>query len=375
MVAPGEPAFSDFQSSNLLGIQHQILGLARALTRRDHEAYIVRMWHVGSSAHEAMDGLTLVNLPSGPSPHGLFRRFAAMAVFSLRARECVKTIRPDALILTELVTSLFLATLPIRKIYVTHNRVSGLGWGDNPIREAAKRLVERFVFANCSTIVALNSAILRNLNRRGYNAVEIPNAVEMDQYPDSAMEGAYILFSGRLEKIKGLHFLVRAYTGIEGQLRGRFRLVLAGYGPEEARLKKEALNLGIGDKVDFRDWQTFSEFVKNMASCAVFVLPSLSESFPVTLVEAMACGKTVIASNIPGPSDIIQHGRNGMLFEAGDVRALTGLLESVLREQRLRIELGANARRTVKEGFTFDRIVVMYENALAGTGDNARNTE
>ena len=92
----------------------------------------------------------------------------------------------------------------------------------------------------------------------------------------------------------------------------------------------------------------------------------MSESFPVTLVEAMACGRTVIVTDIPGPRDIVQHGLNGMLFRAADVDTLTALLNKTLKDENLRRDLGASARRTVETSLTFERIVKIYEAALVG---------
>jgi glycosyltransferase involved in cell wall biosynthesis len=125
-----------------------------------------------------------------------------------------------------------------------------------------------------------------------------------------------------------------------------------------------ALELGVGHDVTFRARKPYPEFVEAMSNCAVFVLPSSVEAFPVTLVEAMACGKAVIASDIPGPRDIVRNGHNGLLFEVGDVNALKNLIETVLGDETIRREIGTRARKTVEDGFTFERIGSMYENIL-----------
>ena len=84
----------------------------------------------------------------------------------------------------------------------------------------------------------------------------------------------------------------------------------------------------------------------------VFVLPSINESFSNSLMEAMACGCTVVASNVGGNPELVVHGENGLLFESGNVASLTGALESVLGDAALRHRLSAAAIRTIEEGYT-----------------------
>src|SRR2546426_5864331 len=105
ILAPGDPAFSDFHAENLLGIEHQIWGLARALTRRKHEVYIVRRWHHGTVSSERIEDVSLVNLPDWPFLPRRLQGLVASVAFSMNARDQVKRIKPDGIILTELVTS------------------------------------------------------------------------------------------------------------------------------------------------------------------------------------------------------------------------------------------------------------------------------
>jgi L-malate glycosyltransferase len=87
----------------------------------------------------------------------------------------------------------------------------------------------------------------------------------------------------------------------------------------------------------------------------VFVLPSLNESFSNSLMEAMACGCAVVASNVGGNPELVVHGDNGLLFEPGDISSLTSELESVLGDAALRHRLSAAAIRTIEEGYTRER--------------------
>ena len=97
-----------------------------------------------------------------------------------------------------------------------------------------------------------------------------------------------------------------------------------------------------------------------IAQCSIFVLPSLFEMMPVTLIEAMASAKPVIASDIPGPQDIIKNGINGFIFEKSNVEQLTNYLELLLIDEPLRKNIGLNALKSVKNHYTFEKVAEEY---------------
>ena len=97
-----------------------------------------------------------------------------------------------------------------------------------------------------------------------------------------------------------------------------------------------------------------------LSKCSVFVLPSLFECMPVTLLEAMASGKPVIASDIPGPKDIITQRYDGFLFEKGNVEELKKYLGIIFDDKKLRKRIRENARKTVEEKYTFQKITQHY---------------
>jgi O-antigen biosynthesis protein len=98
------------------------------------------------------------------------------------------------------------------------------------------------------------------------------------------------------------------------------------------------------------------EKVRNLlASCDVFVLPSRDEALPISLLEAVAFGKAVIATRVGGIPEVIDHGRNGLLVENEDVMGLAACIEKLYYDRGSLQELAGEARRTFQEGFTFDR--------------------
>jgi glycosyltransferase involved in cell wall biosynthesis len=92
----------------------------------------------------------------------------------------------------------------------------------------------------------------------------------------------------------------------------------------------------------------------------IFVLPSYAEGMPNALLEAMACGLPVIASRIGGVVDVVEEGKTGILFESGNVAELSSALKRLLEDGALRRKLGAEARKTIIEKFSIDKVVYEY---------------
>ncbi len=148
---------------------------------------------------------------------------------------------------------------------------------------------------------------------------------------------------GRIVELKGFSYLLEA-VGLVNDEGIPLRLIMIGKGGLLEELKIKAEKLGIKDRVDFLD------FVDNpfayLARCDLFVLSSLYEGLPSTLIEAMALGLPVISTRCPtGPEEIIEHGRNGLLVPVADSRAIAESIVRVLRDKELNIRLRIEGKK------------------------------
>lgn len=147
----------------------------------------------------------------------------------------------------------------------------------------------------------------------------------------------------RLQAEKGTDHLVRAMQKVVDS-EPRARLTLAGKGPEQERLTKLAADLGLDGNVRFRGGFAPSELGELMSEADIVVLPSLTEGLPLTLIEAMAFGKPILATRAGGIPERIRNEENGLLVEPGSSDALADGILRLAREPALRSRLGAAAR-------------------------------
>jgi len=137
------------------------------------------------------------------------------------------------------------------------------------------------------------------------------------------------------------------------------RLVLIGDGPERPRVLMRADELGVRDRVLFLGKHTS---VHELLSCAdLFLLPSGSESFGLVALEAMACGVPVVASNVGGLPEVIEHGTTGYMFDIGDIDGMVEAGLRILGDDDLWRSLSDAGRALAEERFSAERVVPLYE--------------
>ncbi len=176
-------------------------------------------------------------------------------------------------------------------------------------------------------------------------------------------ERPLVLAVARLDnRHKGLDFLVSAAARVP-----EAQFVFAGDGPDRASLEEQALSLGVDDRMTFLGHR--EDIPDLLASCDLFVLPSLYEGLPVSVVEAMAAGKPVVASAIGGTDEAVEHGQTGLLVPPGDPEALANAIRTVLSDSALAKRMGAAGRARANQEFSAEtmiqRTTQVYEQLLS----------
>jgi glycosyltransferase involved in cell wall biosynthesis len=161
----------------------------------------------------------------------------------------------------------------------------------------------------------------------------------------------------RFHPVKDHATLLRAFANVSAAVQD-VDLLLVGDGPLRPDLEAQADALGITRRVRFLGVR--HDVPDILAASDVFVLPSLSEAASITLLEAMATGTPVVATNVGGNPEIVRHDENGLLTPRGDAPAMAMAIVRLLREPERARELGAHAAEQVRRTYRLERTIDRY---------------
>lgn len=243
----------------------------------------------------------------------------------------------------------------VKKIISTEHNIN---ISEGKIKHFVKGVILRKYFTN---VIAISSSVYEYIKEKygvkPERIVKISNGVDLSKiYWTNILEGNVIKIGsiGRLTKQKGYDVLIKALP----YLNFNFNVVVAGDGEEKNNLINLSNKLKVGDKIDFLG------FIDNINSLLtnvdIFVIPSLWEGFGLVAVEALASGKLVIASNIHGLADIIEDGKNGILFNSGDYIDLANKLNYLAKSSRRCKEI-ADVGYNSSKNFDIDKMVNLYQ--------------
>jgi glycosyltransferase involved in cell wall biosynthesis len=231
-----------------------------------------------------------------------------------------------------------------------------------PIKHRISFALHRFAIARADHLICQGEELAADLVGLGIAAPRtvIGNPIDVDEVAALAaapvqLPGAPALLAvGRLSRQKGFDVLLPAFARLIASAPGA-HLTIAGTGPDDAALRRQASRLGIADRV------TFAGFVANpyplMRAADLYVLSSRYEGFPNVALEALACGTPVVAAACPGVAALVLPGVNGWLAPVEDA---AGLADAMLRATREPIAADA-IRASVKTRFDTRLIARRYE--------------
>ncbi|MBD3380386.1 MAG: glycosyltransferase [Candidatus Omnitrophica bacterium] len=168
----------------------------------------------------------------------------------------------------------------------------------------------------------------------------------------------YLISIGRLVKRKGYDILIRAFSSVTSR-EPSTRLILLGSGPELDNLKTLAADLGIGEKISFITDSDDRAKYEYLASSDMYVLSSLHEGFGIVLLEAMACGLSIVSTDNGGQTDILEHEKNALMVPPGDAEALAEAIEELLSSPETMRKMKTNNLEHAKD-FSISKVAARY---------------
>ncbi len=334
------------------GAESQLLKTAARLSPAQYEVYVVLSRAVGEYA----DRLTACPAVREVIAIGRERKRMHIVEKAFSLAGIIRAIQPDV-VHSWLWYSNFLCGLS-RKLgfwrcipFIASQR------GDYQARYGSFRLwlTEKIIYNTADTLLTNSERIQRNL-REQYpekkifaipNLLELPT-LELRKCGDK--EEKLIVSVGRFAPEKGHRYLIEALKLLKQDDKElTWRCTFLGDGELKGELHNLTAQYKLTEQVTFPG---FCEDVFSFLSMAdVFVLPSLHESSPNALIEAMGIGLPCIASEVGGVTDLIEHEKNGVCVVPRNPTALAAALRHILSEPAIAIELGKNAQLTIKQKF------------------------
>lgn len=216
-------------------------------------------------------------------------------------------------------------------------------------------LYDKFIFVSDVTREKL-------LNKRGKNmrlCPTISNGVSEDLLRVTPEDRGYLLFFSRIDiYTKGLDLLIKAFEKINSKFPD-IRLILAGYEFDKFEGLVAGCSPAIRQRIEYAGFVTGEDKTKLLSGARLFLLPSRHESSPISIIEAAACGKAVITSDIP-ELRFVSRDEIGRTFSSGDADELAERIAGLLENDSLRASLGSNGRRYAGLHL-WDRIALEFE--------------
>jgi phosphatidylinositol alpha-mannosyltransferase len=342
------------------GVCNHISCLAQHFTRMGHEVKII------SPASKAVsslgDSLIAIGSPRPVPVSGSIARITISPWLSSRIKAVLDREKFDICHLHEPLMPMLCTTVlrlsPVPKIGTFHASGGRYWYSALP-----SKLILKSWFQKLDGKIAVSQPALDYASTHfpGEYTI-IPNGVESEHFSSNTTpidefmdEKLNILFVGRLEKRKGVEYLLEAYKRVKREIP-ESRLIVAGPGTRlrhkyEKRIKRSGL-----EDVIFTGYVSYDDLPRYYKTADIVCSPATGkESFGIVLLEAMAAGKPIIASDIEGYASVLTHGAEGILVPPKNPEKLAEALLSLMDDKPLRQQMGARGQLTAVE-YDWNRI-------------------
>jgi len=245
---------------------------------------------------------------------------------------------------------------------------SGVGHDESALSGVKRRIERQFILGfDYDAVISVNNEHV-DLLETGHDDVHpIPNGVDLDRFDVNEERTQDVLFLGRLAPKKRVSDLIDAFAHVENEYPDS-TLRIVGTGPKREELEEQVASLGINNRVSFEGRVPNEAIPGYYASAGVFVLPSVWEGHPLTLLEAWAASTPVIASSVEGIEEFVEHRETGYLVPSKSPDELANAIRVALDNPGEAKEWGTNARALVEEKYSWegvaDRTYELYQSLV-----------
>lgn len=348
---------STFPPKWLAGTEIATYNIAKYLARRGHEVHVIT----------SLDsGLPKKNIEEGFYIHRVKLNykipFLSIFIYFIKIVLLISQINPDIVHSQSLIAGWMTVLI---KIFLRIPCVV-FGRGSDIYTEYKfKKTILKLTLRKADAIIALTED-MRNEMKKIYNRdiFVIPNGINIDNYVKVSKNKIFnkdktILFVGTLRPIKGVKYLIESMKIIQ-QYNPNIRLMLVGNGNDKENLNKLVDTFKLSGCINFVGQIPNEIIPKYMAISDIFVLPSLSEGFPVVILEAMASGLPIVATKVGGLAEIVKDGINGYLVDPCRPEEIAEKVILILEDDKLSEKISKNNKEKALN-YNWDRVVERLE--------------
>ena len=228
---------------------------------------------------------------------------------------------------------------------------------------ALERLILNLPAAVIHTVSDTSKKDLGQFNASDRTIVVIPNGISLRDYksvPELDSRKHQAVFVGRLVFYKNLETLMVAWKEVVRCIPGA-KLVIMGNGPMRESLKSLATNLGIPRSVEFLGWVDHITKLRSLTGSSILVFPSVREGFGIVILEAFACSRPVIVSDLPPMNELVEDSVDGLAVDPYDAKAWAESIVTLLQSPSLCEKMASHGLAKVQKSYTIQSVVNRFE--------------
>jgi len=348
------------------GTERTVYEIGRRLVRRGHQVTVLTLDVHGYERHSQIKDMNIYRMPAVSLTKLIGAQLAISPFSLLTATRIVRSIRPNIIHAHNLYFNLT-AIAPIikhlsRTPLVTTLHLPKMKYG-KPLLDLSIQIYQKtighLIVKSSDELIAVSRSVrthaIEDLMVHPYKIALIPNGVDTNVFlpNNQSHQNTIITYIGRLIQNKGPQYLVQATPYIL-KYHPEARIYIVGEGPLKDELMRQVISQNLEDNVHFLG--NVSDVLPVLQSTTIFVRPSLTEGMSLAVLEAMACGLPVVASNLEGNAEIIDNGETGYLVPPADSRALAEAISLLLDNHKIASQIGNNARKKTEEFYDWERV-------------------
>lgn len=369
--------------------------LAKRYVEKGHEVHVIGKREKNQLYYEEKNGIMIhrVNIPSFPGSVTLFPIFAKKTLQKLDGYVDIFDLHDfHGFGLRKIIKKPYVVQMPSTLIE-SAEKLRSIALHDSSIRSLISRYVflpivmaksQAYACKGAKVIIAIcentKKGIIDDYQVNEEKIKVIPAGVDINRFnPNNSGktlrnelnidDKKVILCMGKVTYLKGIHYLIKAFKRISGRYKNVV-LIIVGSGTEVKKYRDLVVSYDLKERVVFTGRVNYNDVPFFHAASDIFVHPSLVEGTPIVILEAMATGKPVIATNVGGIPEMITDGVDGFIVEEKNVGQIAKKLSLLLGDEKVCKKIGKNARKKVEKKFNWDIIAERILDVYEGVSEN-----